>query len=129
MRIHLSAALYVTYFTIRYYSLTPAETVALVLAITFVISSELMNTAIEKTVDLKSPDYNALAKIAKDVAAGAVFIASLGSVIVGIILLWDIDIIKTILSHMYQRLYIWLPLIIANLCIIFLPEKNGKNGN
>ena len=51
-----------------------------------VIVSELINTAIENTVDLITTEYNEKAKIAKDVAAGAVLIAAMNSVIVGILI-------------------------------------------
>lgn len=59
------------------------EWVILVFAILFVLFAEMMNTAIESTVDLFTEEFNEKAKIAKDVAAGAVLIASLNSVIVG----------------------------------------------
>jgi len=48
-----------------------------------VLFAELANTAIEVVVDLVSPDYHPLAKQAKDVAAGAVLIASIGAIIMG----------------------------------------------
>lgn len=52
----------------------------------FVISLELINTAIENTVDLITIEKNPKAKIAKDVAAGAVLIASITSAIIGLII-------------------------------------------
>ena len=58
----------------------------LVLTIGIVLSLELVNTAIERTVDLVTKDYLELAKIAKDVAAGAVFIMSIFSVVIGILI-------------------------------------------
>ncbi len=48
-----------------------------------VICLEMVNTAIEKTVDLVTSEYHPYAKIAKDVAAGAVLIAAIFSVIIG----------------------------------------------
>lgn len=60
---------------------------ALVLAMTLVWSAEFFNTAIESVVDLASPDPHGLAEIAKDVAAGAVLVSALGSVIVGLLIL------------------------------------------
>ena len=44
------------------------------LIIALVIGMEMVNTAIERVVDLVSPDYHPLAKTAKDMAAGAVFV-------------------------------------------------------
>jgi hypothetical protein len=47
--------------------------------ITFVFSMEVINTCIEALVDLLSPGYNASAKLAKDTAAAAVLVVSIGS--------------------------------------------------
>ncbi len=49
--------------------------------------AEFINAAIEAVVDLSSPQYHALAKVAKDVAAGAVLLASLFALIIGLSLL------------------------------------------
>ncbi|NLJ99722.1 MAG: diacylglycerol kinase family protein [Clostridia bacterium] len=58
-------------------------TAQVIFAISFVLFAETVNTAIEKTVDLFMSTYHPLAKIAKNVAAGAVLIASINAVIVG----------------------------------------------
>lgn len=58
----------------------------LALTIAFVLAFEAMNTALESLVDLVSPERHALAKAAKDAAAGAVLIAALGAAAVGILL-------------------------------------------
>ena len=55
----------------------------LLLAITFVLVAELVNTAIEAAVDIASTSFDPMAKIAKDIAAGAVLIAALNAVAVG----------------------------------------------
>ncbi len=55
----------------------------LALAITLVLFAELVNTAIEVIVDLVSPEFHPLARRAKDVAAGAVLLASVGAVVLG----------------------------------------------
>lgn len=55
----------------------------LVITIAAVLGLELMNTALEAVVDLVSPDFNEKAKIAKDMAAGSVLVASVASVIIG----------------------------------------------
>lgn len=58
----------------------------LVLTIAFVITSELFNTALEEMTDLLSPEYREKAGLVKDIAAGAVLVASVAAVIVGIVL-------------------------------------------
>jgi diacylglycerol kinase (ATP) len=60
------------------------EWLALVLTIMLVLAAEGLNTAIEAVVDLASPAYHPLAKIAKDVAAGTVLLTAIGAVIVGL---------------------------------------------
>jgi diacylglycerol kinase (ATP) len=62
------------------------EWLALVLTIVLVLAAEGVNTAVEAAVDLASPAYHPLAKVAKDVAAGTVLLTAIGSVIVGLIL-------------------------------------------
>src|SRR5262245_23074878 len=64
------------------------EWLLLTLCIGGVISLELMNTAIEAAVDLISPDYHDLARLAKDASAGAVLAGSLTAAIVGIVIFW-----------------------------------------
>lgn len=52
-----------------------------------VFQAELMNTALEAVVDHVSPEFHALAKVAKDCAAGAVFLTALCAVVVGLLVL------------------------------------------
>lgn len=66
-----------------YFGITKIEWLVLLLIIAIVISLEMVNTAIEKVVDLVTDEYHPLAKYAKDVAAGAVLVASIFAVIIG----------------------------------------------
>lgn len=68
------------------FQISRAEWLAIVLVIMIVLGAEGANTAIEAVVDLASPSYHPLAKIAKDVAAGTVLLAALGAVVVGVII-------------------------------------------
>ncbi len=66
----------------------PALDVALILlTIGLVLGAEFFNTALEAAVDLASPGQHPLAKVAKDVCAGAVFLLAILAVIIGLILL------------------------------------------
>jgi undecaprenol kinase len=56
----------------------------LLFSITLVLTAELLNTAIEATVDLISPEIHPLAKRAKDTAAGAVLLTAVFAVLVGV---------------------------------------------
>lgn len=59
----------------------------LALIIGLVLTAEMMNTAAEALVDLTSPEYHPLAKLVKDLMAGAVLIVALISIIVGLLIL------------------------------------------
>ena len=59
---------------------------SILVMIALVLTLEMINTALEALVDLSSPTYHPLAKIAKDVAAGAVLMASSISIVVGMVL-------------------------------------------
>ena len=60
---------------------------SVLLCCALVLSLEMVNTAFEAVVDLAAPTYHPLAKIAKDVAAGAVLVASVISALVGLVVL------------------------------------------
>jgi diacylglycerol kinase (ATP) len=59
----------------------------LVLTIAMVFTAEFINTAIEAVVDLASPAQHPLAKVGKDVGAGAVLVAALAAVLIGLLIL------------------------------------------
>jgi len=59
------------------------ELIALLLAITFVLVAEMINSAIEQTIDLSTTSFDPLAKLAKDIAAGAVLIAAINAIAIG----------------------------------------------
>jgi diacylglycerol kinase (ATP) len=59
------------------------ELVALLLAISFVLIAEMLNTALEAGIDVATTSFDPLAKLAKDIAAGAVLIATVNAVAVG----------------------------------------------
>lgn len=67
--------------------ISQTEILFLLVAITFVIVAEAFNTAIEISIDLYTKERSELAKLSKDVAAGAVLLTSFFAVIVGITIL------------------------------------------
>lgn len=66
--------------------ITKAEWIGCIFCIAMVISAELFNTSIETVVDLVMPYKNEKAKIAKDVAAAAVLVLAIASVIIGLMI-------------------------------------------
>ncbi len=67
-------------------NISPFEWLIILICFMSVISSELFNTALEKCVDLASPKFNELAKLAKDISAGAVLVTAFFSAIIGLII-------------------------------------------
>ena len=67
--------------------LTARDWAVLVLTIAIVFMAEFLNTAIEAVVDLASPVHHPLAKVGKDVGAGAVLVAALAAVLIGLLIL------------------------------------------
>ena len=82
LRIHFLIAVAVIVAAVGF-DVTRMELISLLLAIAFVLIAEMLNSALEAVVDLVTPSVEPLAKIAKDVAAGAVLIATVTAVAIG----------------------------------------------
>ena len=78
--------------------LTARDWALLVLTIAMVFMAEFLNTAIEAVVDLASPVHHPLAKVGKDVGAGAVLVAALAAVLIGLLILGP---------PLWQRISVW----------------------
>jgi diacylglycerol kinase (ATP) len=88
MRIHVAAAV-LTLIAALVLQVGTIGLVAVVFAITLVFVTELVNTAIEATVDLAVESYDPLAKVAKDVAAGAVLVAATNALVIAYLVLFE----------------------------------------
>ncbi len=88
MVIHLVIALGVLVASF-FFDITKYEFLVLAVTITMVMAAELVNTAIEATIDMTTNYYHPLAKIAKNAAAGAVLITAINALLVGYIIFWD----------------------------------------
>ena len=66
-----------------YFGISKVEFLIILLVSTQVICLEMVNTAIERTVDLVTSEYHLYAKIAKDIAAGAVLVAAIFAIVIG----------------------------------------------
>ena len=82
MRIHLLAAVVVLVAAI-WIGVSKLELIALLLAISFVFIAEMINSALEQAIDVATTSFDPLAKLAKDVAAGAVLIATINAIAIG----------------------------------------------
>ena len=88
MRFHVLAAVGVLVLSLLV-GVSELELAVLVLTILMVFVTEMLNTAMEFVVDLVTTEYHPLAKLAKDVSAGAVLVSSVGAVLVGYLVLAD----------------------------------------
>ncbi|MEG0570633.1 MAG: diacylglycerol kinase family protein [Oscillospiraceae bacterium] len=120
MRIHITTTVIVMLFAILF-GLSAIEFMILCLCFGFVIVAEMINTGIETLVNLESQSYDSLAKIAKDVAAGAVLVSAITSVIVGIILfLKPQRLLETFTIILTNPIYLILAIAVIFLGILFI---------
>ena len=82
MRIHFAVAVAVLAVAAAV-GVAKIELIALLLAIAFVLCAEMINTALEGAIDVATTSFDPMAKLAKDIAAGAVLIASVNAVAIG----------------------------------------------
>jgi len=82
LRIHFAVAVLVLIVALVI-NVTKLELIALLISITFVLIAEMLNTAVEAAIDIATTSFDPMAKLAKDIAAGAVLIATVNAVAVG----------------------------------------------
>jgi undecaprenol kinase len=85
MQVHFCLAIIVFVLAV-WLDVTRIEWLILLVVVSGIFALEIMNTAIERTVDLVTEQYHPIAKRAKDVAASAVFVYSVFAVIIGMVL-------------------------------------------
>jgi diacylglycerol kinase (ATP) len=82
MRLHFAAAVGVIVVAVAV-GASKIELSVLLISIAFVLVAEMINTAVEGAIDAATTSFDPMAKLAKDIAAGAVLIASVNAVAVG----------------------------------------------
>jgi undecaprenol kinase len=87
LRFHIVAAVVILTLA-AFFGFQRWEWIVLLLTISLVVVLELVNTAVEKTVDLVTDSIHPLAKLAKDISAGAVLISVIFAIVVGILLFY-----------------------------------------
>ncbi len=78
-----------------FFNVSLVEKSILILLIIIVLILEILNSILERLVDVLKPRLHVYVKDVKDMAAGAVFVASLGAAVIGIIIFWP-HVIKLI---------------------------------
>lgn len=87
MRYHLAAAVAALLISLVVH-ISRVEFILLSTAIILVLVTEMLNTAIETTIDMISEEFHPLAKVAKDIAAGVVLVASVGALTLAYLILY-----------------------------------------
>lgn len=128
MRFHLVLSVYMYCFLLIYdfFTLSKGDWVAIVLATALVLAAELLNTAVEKSVDLCTQDSHPLAKFAKDASAGAVLVCALGAIVVGLIVLWQPEAFAKMLLYYKSHVYMFIILLISIAVSVFFVLKPLK---
>lgn len=130
MKIHFFVS-FVVLFSAVIFRLSKTDILFILLAITLVIVTELINTAVEKAVDLAMPHRHPLAKIAKDVAAAAVLVTAVFAVIVGMVVFYQ-PVMQWILHTNYANRTIseasaWVYLALVVLTVIVAQTRFSKS--
>lgn len=133
MRIHCVCAVYMYSFLglTDWFVLSRADWAILFIANAIVMMGELINTAVEKTVDLVTKERKPLAKIAKDAAAGAVLVGAIFAVCVGIAILGQKDAFVKMFEYFSSNIPALIAFIISFIIAsVFMlkgiPVKKGK---
>lgn len=96
-----------------FFVLTKTDWAIILICNALVFSLEIVNTAVEKAVDLATEEKNPLAKISKDAAAGAVLVSAIFSVIVGIVILLQPEAFRAMAEYYKERIYLLVILAIS----------------
>ncbi|MBP2615122.1 diacylglycerol kinase family protein [Chryseobacterium jejuense] len=81
-------AFFINLFLIFYLKLTTIDTALVLMACVAVLSAEIFNTAIEKICDIVQPNFDKRIGFIKDIAAGAVVLIAIASIIIGVLVYW-----------------------------------------
>lgn len=129
MRIHLMVTLFVIEFSVIY-GVTKTQMTLLCMMFGLVIAAEMINTAIEALVNLQTASYDALARIAKDVAAGAVLVLAVSALVVGGIIFLDFDKLRASLTFLLENPLLLIgfaaEFVLALLFIFFWNNRHSK---
>lgn len=131
MKFHFSAS-FIALFSALFFKISKLEILFLLLAITLVIVTELINTAIENAVDLAMPEKHPIAKIAKDVAAASVLVAACFAVAVGLIIFfepierWIYGFREQVVEVSAAAVWIYLGLVALTLLVVDTRFSKGR---
>ncbi len=113
---------------------TAVAMVELLLVMSSVLVAEMFNTAVETCVDMITQSYHPLAKLAKDIAAGAVLMTAIVAAVVGAVLfIGSIKLfpLKTIIMRDRNPIELWVPitLVVLLLVVVMIAKIMGGKGS
>lgn len=114
-RIHIIAVIYVLIFSFVY-GIRAFEYVTLIVLFALVLFAEIMNSVIEALFNMHAKCYNAYAKNAKDMAAGAVLIIAVFSIILAVFIFGNPEKLLNVFVKLYKN-----PTAFAVLVLSFIP--------
>ena len=127
MRFHLIMCIYVIAFVLKFYDFSTTQWAVLMLTTSSVLIAEIINTAFDPICDTITKEYNENIKYVKDISAGAVLITAIASVAVGIFLLYDIEVFKSMYNYFFVTdiwalIVLFVSIIISMIFILIKPE-------
>ena len=125
LRFHLVAAFYVLLFSL-FYDFSAAQYAVLFVLIPLVIAAELVNSAVERVCDLVTKEQNPYVRAAKDMAAGAVLVLSIGAAATACIFFLNFEKIGVIVKFFAENPVFILPLTISAVLSVLFGWKGGK---
>ena len=129
MRFHISLFCYMMFFLLRYdfFVISKTEFAVLLMMSALIMALELMNTGVEKAADAATLEKNPYVKVAKDTAAGSVLIASLFSVAVGIVIMFQPEAFRKLFeyytAHPLYMVILAATLVLDGIFILAGPKK------
>lgn len=114
MRFHMAAGFYVILFSF-FYNLSTTQWAVVIMLIGLVMVAEVFNTCLEELCNLSTQSYDPIARVAKDIAAGAVLILALISIVVAILFYFDLAVISGIIAFFIAN-----PILLVLLLLSFI---------
>ena len=131
MRLHFLSAILIILISI-FLQLEKIELLVVCTAVTLVLICEMFNTAIEKIIDLITPDFHPLARIIKDVAAGCVLISAIFAVIVGYLVfskyVISFELEQTLLRVQYSPWHATFASLLLVIFLVLMGKSLSKKG-
>ncbi|MCK4519531.1 MAG: diacylglycerol kinase, partial [Candidatus Omnitrophica bacterium] len=131
MRLHFLCAVLIVVLSF-FLNLTKTEIILVAIAASLVLIAEMFNTAMEKVIDLITPDFHPLARVVKDVTAGCVLIAAINSLIVGYLVfsrpIIDFEIEAILLRIQYSPWHITFVSLLIVVFLVILTKTLSKKG-